>query len=64
MEKRKDTTVAISGKRKENLHDAVVKYVIKTRQTITPSKIVHHLVDCYLDDAMNDLIQEQLKEEK
>ena len=61
-ERRRDTTVAISGNRKELLNDAVIKFVIDTREQIKMSEIVHYLIDEYLDDGLNDMIQKELKE--
>lgn len=55
MKKRKDTTIAINGERKELLRDAVVEITIATRETIKTSTIVQYLIDNYLSEAIKDL---------
>ncbi len=55
MKKRKDTTIAINGERKEALQEAAVEITIATRETIKPSTIVQYLIDNYLDEATKDL---------
>ena len=55
MKKRKDTTIAINGERKEALQEAAVEITIATRETIKPSTIVQYLIDNYLDEAVKDL---------
>lgn len=52
---RKDTTIAINGERREKLKDAVVDITIATKEPIKASKIVQHLLDNYLEDAVKDL---------
>lgn len=58
MSKRSDTTVAIAGKRKEKLNDAIVKLVMVRKESVRMSEIVHYLIDTYLDDAVKDLVAE------
>jgi hypothetical protein len=53
--KRKDTTVAINGDRKDALQDAAVDITIATRKPMKPSTIVQYLIDHYLTDAVKDL---------
>jgi len=55
MKKRKDTTIAINGERKDILQDAAVEITIATRETIKTSTIVQYLIDNYLSDAVKDL---------
>lgn len=55
MKKRKDTTIAINGERKDVLQDAAVEITIATRETIKTSTIVQYLIDNYLDEAVKDL---------
>ena len=55
MKKRKDTTIAINGERKEALQEAAVEITIATRETIKPSTIVQYLIDNYLKEATRDL---------
>lgn len=55
MKKRKDTTIAINGERKESLQEAAVKITIETRKTIKTSTIVQYLIDNYLNEAVKDL---------
>lgn len=55
MKKRKDTTIAINGDRKEALQDAAVEITIATRETIKTSTIVQYLIDNYLSEAVKDL---------
>ena len=55
MKKRKDTTIAINGERKEALQEAAVEITIATRETIKPSTIVQYLIDNYLVEATKDL---------
>lgn len=55
MKKRKDTTIAINGERKESLQDAAVEITIATRETIKTSTIVQYLIDNYLNEAVKDL---------
>ena len=55
MKKRKDTTIAINGERKELLQDAAVEITIETRETIKTSTIVQYLIDNYLSEAIKDL---------
>lgn len=55
MKKRKDTTIAINGERKDILQDAAVEITIATRETIKTSTIVQYLIDNYLDEAVKDL---------
>jgi hypothetical protein len=62
--RRNDTTVAISGKRKDDLNDSVVKFIIETRETIRMSEIVHYLIDEYLEEAIKDMIAKELQAKK
>ena len=59
MNKRADTTVSISGKRKEQLNDAVVKLVLARKEPVKISEIVHHLIDNYLEEAIKDLKEKE-----
>lgn len=59
MGKRNDTTVAIAGRRKERLNDAVVKLVMARKESVKMSEIVHFLIDTYLDEAMKDMLAEE-----
>lgn len=52
---RKDTTIAINEERKDLLNAAGVEITIATRETIQTSKIVHYLIDNYLNEAIKDL---------
>lgn len=52
---RKDTTIAINEERKDLLNAAAVEITIATRETIKTSKIVHYLIDNYLNKAIKDL---------
>lgn len=58
-DRRADTTVAISGKRREELSDAVVDFIIATRQQIKVSEIVHYLIDEYLEEGLKDMIEKE-----
>lgn len=53
--KRNDTTVAINGARNKALTDAAVKVTIATKEVCKMSEIVQHLIDNYLDEAVEDL---------
>ena len=55
MKRRKDTTIAINGERKELLQDAAVEITIATRETIKTSTIVQYFIDNYLSEAIKDL---------
>ncbi len=57
--KRSDTTVAINAIRNKKLDDAVIKVIIETKQQTKKSELVHHLIDNYLNDAVEDLIVEK-----
>lgn len=59
MGKRNDTTVAIAGRRKERLNDAVVKLVMARKESVKISEIVHFLIDTYLDEAVKDMLAEE-----
>jgi len=59
MGKRNDTTVAIAGRRKERLNDAVVKLVMARKESVKISEIVHFLIDAYLDEAVKDMLDEE-----
>jgi len=59
MGKRNDTTVAIAGRRKERLNDAVVKLVMARKESVKMSEIVHFLIDTYLDEAVRDMLAEE-----
>lgn len=61
---RNDTTIAINGERKGLLKDAVVDITIGTLEPIKPSALVHYLIDNYLDDAVNDIIEKKKKNKK
>lgn len=61
---RNDTTIAINGERKGLLKDAVVKITIGTLEPIKSSALVHYLIDNYLDDAVNDIIEKKKKNKK
>ena len=64
MGKRSDTTVAIAGKRKDRLNDAVVKLVMVRKESVRISEIVHYLIDNYLDEAVRDLVSEEKRNQK
>ena len=55
MKKRKDTTIAINGERKDMLQDAAVNITIATRETVKTSTIVQYLIDNYLSEAVRDM---------
>lgn len=61
---RSDTTIAVNGERKGLLKDAVVKVTIETLEPIKSSALVHYLIDNYLDDAVNDIIEKKKNKEK
>lgn len=59
--KRKDTTIAINAERREMLEKALIKVIIDTHQQLKMSELVHHLIDEYLEDGVNDIIQDRKK---
>lgn len=60
--KRKDTTIAINAERRELLEKSVIKVIIETHQQLKMSELVHHLIDEYLEDGVNDIIQQRKKD--
>lgn len=58
---RQDTTIAINAERKGKLKDAVVAITIATKEPVKTSTIVQYLIDNYLDDAIEDLINNTKK---
>ena len=53
--KRTDTTVAINGDRNIRLQKAAVDVTIANKEICKMSTIIQHLIDNYLDEAVNDL---------
>lgn len=59
MSKRNDTTIGISGTRRDKLNEAIVKLVIAKQEPVRMSEIVHFLIDNYLEEAVKDLLHKE-----
>lgn len=58
---RGDTTVRISEERKLELKRKIIEIGNKTGEIIKTSELVNKLIDCYLNDAVKDIIEENTK---
>lgn len=64
MTRRSDTSVAISGKRRERINNAIVKLVNERMMPVKTSEIIHYLIDEYLEEAVRDMIAMERAEKK
>jgi len=49
------TTVAFTGKQKEQIEAAVIEIIIQSKQKTTFSEVVHTCVKNYLEEAVKDI---------
>lgn len=59
---RTDTSIAISGERREKINGAIVEIVNVKRESVRMSEIVHYLIDNYLDEAVEQIKRELKKQ--